>query len=141
MAHTIGIILFWVMALMVITSIIGTLVFLTRKNLVNGKNKIIVWIIGILQVSHIMLYFTNSLSRMVESDVYVAFAVCVFLSLTCLLLSLWLVLPFARFRNATKYLFTFLAVIQVWTTYVIFFWGIDLLVFCHQSNYRIEIKH
>jgi len=123
MAHIIGNILFLAMAILVIISIIGTLVFLTRKNLINGKNKTIAWIIGILQASHILLYFTTSLARMIESDVYIAFAVCIFLSLTCLLLSIWLVLPFAKFKNAIKYLFAFFAVIQAWTTNVIFLVG------------------
>jgi hypothetical protein len=120
MAHIIGTILFSAIGLLVVISIIKIPVLLTRTNFIRGKNKIIIWIIAILQAGHILFYITDSLAKMCEVNVYAAFAVCVFLSLTCLSLSLWLVLPFAKFRNTTKYLFTFFAVVQVWTTTVIF---------------------
>jgi len=95
-------------------------VFLTRKDLINGKNKIIAWVIGVSQAIHIALFFTGLLAVISNANVYVGFAICAFLSLICLTLSLWLVLPFSRFKNGIKYLFLFFAILQVLTTIVIF---------------------
>jgi hypothetical protein len=122
-AHTIGLLMFTAIGFSFAIAIIGVLVFLTRKNLINGKNKIIVWIIGILQSIHILLFFTETLHIMVETNAYVGFAICVFLSLVCILLSLWLIMPFAKCKNKIKYLFLFFAIIQVFTTNVIFLIG------------------
>ena len=123
MAHILGRILFVTMGLLVSAAIIGVLVFLTRKNLIAGKNKTFLWIIGLLQATHIALFFTNILAIIIQADVYVGFIVCVILSLSCLLLSVWLVLPFAKCKNIIKYLFLFFAVIQVFTVFVMFLIG------------------
>jgi hypothetical protein len=103
-----------------IVSIIGLPIILIRKNLIHGKNKVRVMVIGILQGIHMALYFSNLLAIITETNVYIGFAVCVVLSLTCLLLSLWLMLPVAKFNNAIKYLFLLFAVIQILTTIIIF---------------------
>jgi len=115
-----GIVILSIIGLLAIISIIGVIIFLTRKKPFDGKNKAIVTIIGVLQAVHILLYFSFALVKMVEANVYIAFVICAALSLVCLILSFWLTLPFSKYKNAIKYLFMFLAIMQVFITVVIF---------------------
>ena len=118
--NIVGIVFLSAIGFVVIISIIGFSIYLTRKNPIHGKNKIMVIAIGLMQAIHVLLYFTGTLAMLITVNVYISFAICVFLSFVCLLLSLWLVLPFAKLRNTIKYMLLFFAVIQVLTTIVIF---------------------
>lgn len=115
-----GITLYLLIGLLLIISITGVLIYLNHKSPIDGKNKVIVITIVTLQIVYIFLYFTGALAMICETNVYLGFTVCVLISLICLLLSIWLILPFSKFRNAIKYLFAFFAVIQALTTVVIF---------------------
>ena len=115
-----GVVFLSTIGLLVVISIIGTLIFSSRKEPIDGKDKVITIIIGALQAVHVLLYFTSTLAKIVEANAFIAFAICALLSVVCLLLSLWLLFPFFKFRNTIKYLFAFLAIIQVFTTIMIF---------------------
>jgi len=120
MTHISGLILFTAIGLLPIIAFIGVLIYLTRNNLISGTNKIIAWVIGISQAVHAALFLTGVLAIISNANIYVGFAICAFLSLICLSLSVWLILPFSKFYNAIKYLFLFFAFIQVLATIVIF---------------------
>jgi len=115
-----GIVLLSTIGFLAVISIISISIYFTRKHPIDGKNKTLVIIIGVLQPVHILLYFTGILAIIINANAYIGFVICVILSLVCLLLSVWLVLPFSKFSNAIKYMFLFFAVIQVFTTVVIF---------------------
>ena len=115
-----GIVLLSIIGFLAVISIIGIFIYLTRKNPIVGKNKMPVIMIGILQSVHILLYFTGMLAMIINVNPYIGFVICVIFSLICLLLSLWLVLPFSKFNHAIKFMFLFFALIQVFTTVVIF---------------------
>jgi len=114
----VGIVFLSAIGFVAIISIIGYSIYLTRKNPIHGKNKIMVIAIGLMQAIHILLFFTGTLAMLITVSVYISFAICIFLSFACLLLSLWLV---AKLRSTIKYLFLFFAIIQLLTTIAIFF--------------------
>jgi len=115
-----GIALLSAIGFLVAVSVIGVSIYATRKNPIDEKYKLPIIIIVALQALHILLYFTGILAAIINANAYVGFIVCVIISFVCLLLSLWLVLQFSKFRNAIKYMFLLFAVIQVLTTIVIF---------------------
>ena len=70
-----------------------------------------------LQAVHVILYLTGFLDKV---TVYIAFGICTVISIICIVMSVWLLLPFSKFKNEIKYLFVFFSIIQVISTIIIF---------------------
>ena len=97
-------------------AVAGLLIWFSRNVPVTGTNRRIARTIGILQAAHVLLYFTGLLDVINRANVYAAFAICAATSLICLALSVWILLPFSRFRHGIRFLFLLLAVLQVLIT-------------------------
>ena len=70
-----------------------------------------------LQMIHIILYLTGLLDKV---TVYIAFGICSVISIICIVMSLWILFPFSKFKSGIKYLLMFISIIQVISTIVIF---------------------
>lgn len=99
---------------------IGIFAYATRKKPIAHKNKIVAVVVGSMQIVHLLLYLTGLLTMISETNVFLGFMICVVFSLLCFALSIWLLIPPRKFRNAVKYLFVFLAVLQILATIIIF---------------------
>mgnify|MGYP000959698290 CR=1 FL=1 len=99
---------------------IGVFAYATRKKPIDRKNKIVAVAVGSMQIVHLLLYLTGLLAMISEANVFLGFMICVVLSLLCFVLSIWMLIPPRKFRNAVKYLFVFLAIVQILATIVIF---------------------
>lgn len=98
----------------------GLLIWSRRNVPVTENNKRISIAIGVLQAIHIILYFTGLLEKISQTDVYIAFGICAVISIICFLLSVWILLPFSKFRHGIKYLFMLFAILQVLITIFMF---------------------
>ncbi|GEM_PF-896107 len=107
-------------------SILGVIVviiiftYLTRKKPVDSRNKTIAIIIGTIQAAHLLLYLTGLFDTIGKTNIKLSFAISVIFSLICLILSVWNLIPPKKFKHAIKYLFVFLAILQVLATIIIF---------------------
>jgi multisubunit Na+/H+ antiporter MnhB subunit len=107
-------------------SILGVIVviiiftYLTRKKPVDSRNKTIAIIIGTIQAAHLLLYLTGLFDTIGKTNIKLSFAISVIFSLICLILSVWNLIPPKKFKHAIKYLFVFLAILQVQATIIIF---------------------
>lgn len=104
--------------LLVLTTI-GLLILL-RRNSFKSENKRLYIVTGALQAVHIILYLTGSLEKITQIDVYIAFGICAVVSIICITMSVWMLLPFSKFKHGIKYLLVFIAVLQVISTIIIF---------------------
>lgn len=84
------------------------------------KNNIIAISTGSLQGIYILLFFTGLLGKICQINVHIAFGICAIISIICFLFSIWLLLPFSKFKHSIKYLFLFFAVIQIFVTIFIY---------------------
>ncbi|EXG85950.1 hypothetical protein K413DRAFT_2762 [Clostridium sp. ASBs410] len=84
------------------------------------KNNKIAILTGLLQGIYILLFFTGLIGKIGQINVYIAFGICAIISIICFLLSIWLLLPFSKFKHGIKYLFIFFAVIQMFLTIFIY---------------------
>ncbi len=98
----------------------GLLIWSRRNVPVTENNKRISIAIGVLQAIHIILYFTGLLEKISQADVYIAFGICAVISMICFLLSVWILLPFSKFRHGIRYLFMVFAILQVLITIFMF---------------------
>ena len=107
-------------------SILGVIVviiiftYLTRKKPVDSRNKTIAIIIGTIQAAHLLLYLTGLFDTIGKTNIKLSFAISVIFSLICLILSVWNLIPPKKLKHAIKYLFVFLAILQVLATIIIF---------------------
>lgn len=85
-----------------------------------NSNKKISVATAALQATHVILYFTGILDKIAQANVYASFVLCAFISIVCFLLSVWMLLPFANYKHGSKYLFIFLAILQIISTIFIF---------------------
>lgn len=69
--------------------------------------------IGLLQVIYAALFISNGIGMINDFNVYLGFAIYSLLSLICLALSLWLLLPFSKCDHALKYLLFFISIQQM----------------------------
>ena len=107
--------------ILLVLAIIGLVILLRRSSLKSENNKRICTAIGVLQVVHIGLYLTGILDKLAQTNVSAAFGICAALSLVCLVMAVWILLPSSRLKYGIKYLIMFVAVLQVVGTIVIFF--------------------
>ncbi len=90
------------------------------KSDITKFNKIIAILIGVLQGIHILLFFTGLLGKIGQINAYIAFGICAIISIICFLFSIWLLLPFSKFKNGIRYLFMFFSMIQIFVTIFIY---------------------
>ena len=77
-------------------------------------------VVGVLQAISIILYLTGLLDRIAQMDVYLAFYISAVISVVCIVISVWMVLPMSKYQHGIKYLFLFIAILQIISTILIF---------------------
>lgn len=93
---------------------------LRRDSFKSGNSKRIYIVTGALQAVHIILYLTGLLEKIAQINIYIAFGICAVVSITCILMSGWMLLPFSKSKHGIKYLLMFFAILQVISTIIIF---------------------
>lgn len=106
--------------ILLVLVIIGLFILLRRDSLKFEHNKMIYIVIGVLQALHVILYLTGLLEKITQTNVYLAFGICAIVSVICIVVSGWMLLPFSKFKHGIKYLFMFIAMLQVISTIIIF---------------------
>lgn len=106
--------------ILLVLTIIGLLILLRRNSFQSENSKRIYIVTGTLQAVHIILYLTGLLDKIAQINVYIAFGICAVVSVICILMSGWMLLPFSKFKHGIKYLLMFIAIIQVISTIIIF---------------------
>lgn len=106
--------------ILLVLTIIGLLILLKRNSFQPENSKRIYIVTGALQSVHIILYLTGLLDKIAQVNVYIAFGICAVVSITCILTSGWMLLPFSKFKHGIKYLFMFIAILQMISTIIIF---------------------
>ena len=77
-------------------------------------------VVGVLQAISVILYLTELLDRIAQMDVYLAFYISAVISVVCIVISVWMVLPMSKYQHGVKYLFLFIAILQIISTILIF---------------------
>ena len=105
-----------------VLSIIGLLILIRRDTFKseNAVGKRIYIATATLQAVHLILFMTGLLDKIARNNVYIAFGICATVSMICILMSVWMLLPISKCNHAIKYLFMFIAIIQVISTIFIF---------------------
>ena len=106
--------------ILLVLTIIGLLILLKRNSFQPENSKRIYIVTGTLQAVHIILYLTGLLDKIAQVNVSLAFGICAAISITCILTSGWMLLPFSKSKHGIKYLFMFIATLQVISTIIIF---------------------
>ena len=106
--------------ILLVLTIIGLLIFLRRNSFKSENSKKIYIVIGSLQAAHIILYLTGLLDKIAQVNTYIAFGICAVVSIVCILMSGWMLLPSSKFKHGIKYLLVFIALLQLISTIVIF---------------------
>lgn len=106
--------------ILLVLTIIGLLILLRHNSFQSENSKGIYIIVGALQAIHIILYLTGLLEKIAQINVYIAFEICTVVSIICILMSGWMLLPFSKFKHGIKYLLMFIAILQVISTIIIF---------------------
>lgn len=106
--------------ILLVLTIIGLLILLKRNSFQPENSKRIYIVTGTLQTVHIILYLTGLLDKIAQVNVSLAFGICAAISITCILTSGWMLLPFSKSKHGIKYLFIFIAILQVISTIIIF---------------------
>lgn len=115
-----GITVYIASGILLVLAIIGCYILLRRDSLKSQNNKIICIALGVLQAVHVILYLTGLLDKIAQTNVYLSFGICAVISIICIVMSCWMFLPFSKFKNGIKYLFLFIAILQVISTIIIF---------------------
>ena len=106
--------------ILLVLTIIGLLVLLRRNSFKSENSKKIYIVTGALQAVHVILYLTGLLDKIAQVNTYIAFGICAVVSIVCILMSGWMLLPSSKFKHGIKYLLVFIALLQVISTIVIF---------------------
>ena len=108
--------------ILLVLAIIGLLILLRRDSFKseNENSKRIYIVTGALQAVYLILYLTGLLEKIAQNNVYIAFGICAIVSIICILMSGWMLLPFSKCKHGIKYLFMFIAILQVISTIYIF---------------------
>ena len=112
----VGIGIFFVLAM------IGFLILLRHDSFQseNKNSKRIYIVTGVLQAVHLILYLTGLLEKIAQMNVFIAFGICAAVSILCILMSGWLMLPFSKSKHGIKYLLLFISILQVIGTIIMF---------------------
>ena len=106
--------------ILLVLTIIGLFILLRHNSFEIENNKRIYIMTGALQAVHIILYLTGLLDKIAQVNGYIAFGICAAFSIICILMAGWMFLPFSKFKHGIKYLFMFIAILQVISTIIIF---------------------
>ena len=106
--------------ILLVLAMIGLFILLRQDSLKAENNKRICIVVGVLQAVHIILYLTGLLDKIAQINVYIAFGICAIVSIICVVMSGWMLLPFSKFKHGIKYLLMFIAILQVISTIIIF---------------------
>ncbi len=106
--------------ILLILALIGLFILLRHDSLKSENNKRVYIVIGGLQAVHAGLYLTGILDKIAQTNVYIAFGICSIISIICIVMSGWMLLPFSKFKHGIKYLLMFIAILQVISTIIIF---------------------
>lgn len=106
--------------ILLVLTIIGLLILLRRDSFKSENNKGIYLVAGALQAVHIILYLTGLLDKIAQINVYTAFGICAAVSIICIMMSGWMLLPFSKCKHGIRYLLMFIAILQVISTIIIF---------------------
>ena len=106
--------------ILLVLAMIGSFILLRHDPVSSEKNKRVYIVIGALQAVHILLYLTGSLDKIAQTNAYIAFGICAVVSIVCIVMSGWMLLPFSKFKHGIKYLLMFIAILQVISTVSIF---------------------
>ena len=106
--------------ILLVLAIIGLLIFLRRNSFKSENSKKIYIVSGALQAVHVILYLTGLLDKIAQANIYIAFGICAVVSIVCILMSGWMLLPSSKFKHGIKYLLMFIALLQVISTIAIF---------------------
>ena len=106
--------------ILLIFTIIGLLILLRRNSFKSENSQKIYIVTGTLQAVHVILYLTGLLDKIAQVNIYIAFGICAVVSIVCILMSGWMLLPSSKFKHGIKYLLMFIAILQVISTIVIF---------------------
>lgn len=106
--------------ILLVLAIIGLLIFLRRNSFKSENSKKIYIVTGALQAVHVILYLTGLLDKIAQVNIYIAFGICAVVSIVCILMSGWMLLPSSKFKHGIKYLLMFIALLQVISTIAIF---------------------
>lgn len=94
--------------ILLVLTIIGSLILFRRDSFRSETSKGPYIATGALQAAHIILYLTGLLEKIAQFNVYLAFGICAVLSILCILMSAWMLLPFSKCRHGLKYLLLFI---------------------------------
>ena len=106
--------------ILLVLTIIGALILLRRNSFKSENSQKIYIVTGTLQAVHVILYLTGLLDKIAQANIYIAFGICAVVSIVCILMSGWMLLPSSKFKHGIKYLLMFIAILQVISTIVIF---------------------
>ena len=106
--------------ILLVLTIIGSLLLLRRNSFRFENSKSIFIVVGALQATHIVLYLTGALEKIAQINGFLAFGICAVVSILCILLSGWMLLPVSKCRHGIKYLLLLIAILQVMSTIMIF---------------------
>ena len=106
--------------ILLVLAIIGFVILLRHDSLKSENNKRIYIVIGALQAVHIILYLTGLLDKIAQVNVSLAFGICAIVSIICIVMSGWMLLPFSKCKHGIKYLLLLIAILQVMSTVIIF---------------------
>ena len=108
--------------LLFVLAIIGFLIWLRHDSFQseNKNSKRIYIVTGVLQVVHLVLYLTGLLDKIAQMNVFIAFGICAAVSILCILMSGWLLLPLSKSKHGIKYLLLLIAILQVIGTIIMF---------------------
>ncbi len=115
-----GITVYIASGILLVLAIIGFYILLRRNSLKSQYNKIICIALGVLQAVHALLYLTGLLDKIAQTNVYLAFGICAVISIICIVMSGWMLLPFSKFKHGIKFLFLLISILQVISTIIIF---------------------
>ena len=108
--------------ILLVLAIIGFLILLRHDSFQseNKNSKRIYIVTGVLQAVHIILYLTGLLDKIAQMNVFIAFGICSVVSILCILMSGWLMLPFSKSKHGIKYLLLLIAILQGIGTIIMF---------------------
>lgn len=106
--------------ILLVLAIIGLLIWVRHDSFKSESSNRIYIVTGVLQIFHIVLYLTGLLDKMTQINAYLAFGICTVVSALCVLMSVWMLLPFSKYKHGIKFLFLFLAILQVIATIFMF---------------------
>ena len=108
--------------ILLVLAIIGFFIWLRHDSFQseNKNSKRIYIVTGVLQAVHLILYLTGLLDKIAQMNVFIAFGICGAVSILCILMSGWLMMPFSKSKHGIKYLLLLIAILQVIGTIIMF---------------------